>query len=294
MNLQQNRNRYPCQLGVPIMWNMLYLLLGLLFVVRRVKIPPVSKIMAKRPRVLKGRHFIYETIENTDLTDPSDLHVVLTTFVEGIGDVGDVISVDPYYAREHLLLPRYAVYATAENVEKYSNLKSYNINNALQLCCNEIKSRVERPKFSSIHAAMMVKTLTKTVIPVFMNPKEPWTIDKKHIHIAFRIEGFHVPEDSIELPSTPIEGPDPAKESGDFAIYVTINNREKLPVRCRLFHIKPGMETAKLADELYLEKAEPILAEQKDLLESMHMPEILDDLSSTVSLVEKYRIQYIK
>ncbi|GIX80839.1 39S ribosomal protein L9, mitochondrial [Caerostris darwini] len=249
------------------------------FVVRRVNIPPVSKIIAKRPRMLKRRHFVYETIEDTDLTDPSDLHVVLTTFVEGIGDVGDVISVDPYYAREHLLLPRYAVYATAENVEKYSNLK---------------KSRVERPKFSSIHAAMMVKTLSKTVIPVFMNPKEPWTIDKKHIHIAFRIEGFHVPEDSIELPSTPIEGPDPAKESGDFAIYVTINNREKLPVRCRLFHIKPGMETAKLADELYLEKAEPILAEQKDLLESMHMPEILDDISSTISLVEKYRIQYIK
>ncbi|CAL1288213.1 unnamed protein product [Larinioides sclopetarius] len=155
------------------------------------------------------------------------------------------------------------------------------------------KSRSERAKYSSIQAGMLVKVLSKSTIPVFMNHKEPWTVEKKHIHVAFRVEGFLVPEDAIELPSTPIEGPDLEKESTDFAVYVTINNTEKVPVRCRLFHIKPGLETAKLSDELYLDKCEPILPEQKELLESMPKPEFLDNVSASVSLVEKYRIKYL-
>ncbi|GBN29762.1 39S ribosomal protein L9, mitochondrial [Araneus ventricosus] len=248
------------------------------YIVERVIPPPVSRFNAKRPRILKARNFIYKTVEDTDLTDPPDLHVVLTSYVEGIGDVGDVISADPYYAREHLLLPRKADYATPENIEKYANMR---------------KSRSERAKYSSIQAGMLVKVLSKSTFPVFMNHQKPWTIEKKHIHVAFRVEGFFVPEDAIELPSTPIEGPDLEKESTDFAVYVTINNREKVPVRCRLFHVKPGFETAKLSDELYLDKCEPILPEQKELLESMPMPEILDDISASVSLVEKYRIKYL-
>ncbi|XP_055941157.1 39S ribosomal protein L9, mitochondrial-like [Argiope bruennichi] len=248
------------------------------YIVERIMPPPASRFNAKRPRILKARHFIYRTIEDTDLSDPPDLHVVLTSYVEGIGDVGDVISLDPYYARDHLLLQRKADYATPENIEKYTNMR---------------KSRSERAKYSSIHAGMLVKVLSKSTIPVFMNPKEPWTVGRKHIHVAFRMEGFHVPEDAIELPSTPIEGPDSEKESTDFAVYLTINDRERVPIRCRLFHIKPGMETAKLSDELYLDKYEPLLSEQKELLESMPMPEILDDISASISLVEKYRIRYL-
>ncbi|GFY54839.1 39S ribosomal protein L9, mitochondrial [Trichonephila inaurata madagascariensis] len=249
------------------------------FIVKRRLEPPVTKFNARRQRILKAKHFIYDTVEDTDLTDPPDLHVVLTTFVEGIGDVGDVISLDPYYARDNLLLPHKAAYATPENIEKYSNMR---------------KTRIVKARFSSIHAGMTVKTLSKSVIPVFMNPKVPWTLNKMHIQVAFRTEGYDVPEDAFEMPTTPIKGPDPIKEAADFAVYVTINNTERVPVRCRLFHIKQGLETAHLADEYYLEKGEPILAEQKDLLESMQMPEIIKDLSSGISLVEKYRIKYIE
>lgn len=248
------------------------------FIVKRRMEPPVSRFGAKKPRILKARHFIYDTVEDTDLTDPPDLHVVLTTFVEGIGDVGDVISLDPYYARDNLLLSRKAAYATPENIEKYSKMR---------------KARTAKAKFSSIYAGMMVKTLSKSVIPVFMNPQVPWTLNKMHVRVAFRTEGYYVPEDAIEMPSTTIEGPDPVKEAADFAVFVTINNTERFPVRCRLFHIKQGMETAQLLEEFYLDKGEPILAEQKDLLESMEIPEIID-ISSNISLVEKYRIKYIE
>lgn len=248
-------------------------------IVERLRPPPVSRVKAVRKRILKGRHFLYRTVEDTDLTEPPDLKIVLTTFVDGVGDTGDVISLMPHFAREHFLLPQKAVYATPENIDRLSALK---------------KMRPERPKFSSIHAGMTMKLLSKVVIPVFMNPKVPWSIEKIHIHYAFRNEDFLVPEDCIELPSVPIDGPDPEKEEKDFAVHITINNREKFPVRCRLFHVKLGYEAAKLSEESYLDKNESILEEQKELLEQMPTPEIVNDPSANISLVEKYRIQYLK
>lgn len=41
----------------------------------------------------------------------------------GVGDIGDVITLIPQYARDHFLLPQKAVYATPDNIEKYANLR---------------------------------------------------------------------------------------------------------------------------------------------------------------------------
>lgn len=54
------------------------------WIVKRRTKPPLSRLSARKPRVLKARHFVYETVENTDETPPPDLRVVLTTYVEGI------------------------------------------------------------------------------------------------------------------------------------------------------------------------------------------------------------------
>lgn len=37
------------------------------------------------------------------------------------------------------------------------------------------------------------------------------------------LQDFLVPEECIELPSTPIEGPDPTLEGKDFAVFVTVS-----------------------------------------------------------------------
>ncbi|KAG8187281.1 hypothetical protein JTE90_019170 [Oedothorax gibbosus] len=140
---------------------------------------------------------------------------------------------------------------------------------------------------------MTVRTLSKVVIPVFMNSETSWTLEKNHLYVAFRAEGYHVPEDVIDLPDIQISGPDPKIEGCDFAVHVTINDTEKVEVRCRVFHIKPGVEIAKISDDVYLDKNEPILEEQREMLDKMPIPEILNDPSANISLVEKYRIQYI-
>lgn len=49
--------------------------------------------------------------------------VYFPNFFIGVGDVGDVISLIPEYARNHFLLPNKAVYATPENIKKYADIK---------------------------------------------------------------------------------------------------------------------------------------------------------------------------
>lgn len=48
------------------------------------------------------------------------LEVVLKTFVEGVGDKGDVVSLKPTFVYNKLLLPGLAVYKTEENIAKYA------------------------------------------------------------------------------------------------------------------------------------------------------------------------------
>lgn len=80
---------------------------------------PLSK-KNQAPRKLRGRHFVYQLVEDTNIRKKPNIDVVLTSYVEGIGRKGEVVNVKPNLAYEKLLLPGLAVYHTPENVEKYS------------------------------------------------------------------------------------------------------------------------------------------------------------------------------
>lgn len=47
----------------------------------------------------------------------------MTTYVKGLGNLGDKVSVKPHYAYNELLLPGLAVYATPENEEKFKSVE---------------------------------------------------------------------------------------------------------------------------------------------------------------------------
>lgn len=249
------------------------------YILRRTFDPILSKEDCTRFKRLRPRHFIYELVEDTNQTPPQDLHVVLTTFVEGVGYAGDVISVDAYYARDHLLLLGKAVYATPENVKYYAQVK---------------KDRPEEPKYSSINAGITIRYLQNVMVPVQLHPENPWIVEPWHIRISFRKEGIIVPEKAIRLPDSAISGPDPSKEGKDFAVYLTMNGKETFPVRCRLFHFQLGTENVKLPNECYLGKASPILSEQEDVLNSMSDPQLDDGSENYISLKEKYRIALLQ
>lgn len=64
---------------------------------------------------------MYELVKDTTVEKQPNIDVVLVSYVDGIGNVGDRVSVKPTVAYNSLLLPGLAVYATPENVGKYAN-----------------------------------------------------------------------------------------------------------------------------------------------------------------------------
>lgn len=71
------------------------------------------------PKRLRNKHFIYDIVKDTSYERQPDIDVILTQFVDGIGKVGERLTMRPQVAYNRLLLPGLAVYASPEMVEKY-------------------------------------------------------------------------------------------------------------------------------------------------------------------------------
>ncbi|EAA04926.5 AGAP000950-PA [Anopheles gambiae str. PEST] len=189
------------------------------FVLKR-RFPPNLYKKNQKPGKLRGRHFVYDLVEDTTIKKKPNLEVVLTAFVEGVGSKGDVVSLKPNEAYNKLLLPGLAVYKTPENVAKYATEK------------DEKETEVH----SSAYAQRTVNKLESLILAVVMNKDHPWVIEPWHIKLSLRKAGYYVPDSAITLPDTPITGPDLLKQNKEFYCTVTINNLEQARVRCRIHH----------------------------------------------------------
>lgn len=149
-----------------------------------------------------------------------NLEVVLTQFVEGVGDKGDIVSMKAHFVYNQLLLPGFAVYKTDENVTKYAKTE-------------DEKNTVVH---SSPYAQRTVNMLESLIVPVSMNKENPWVVEAWHIRASLRKMGYHCQDECITMPEQKIEGPDLTKEGKEFLVTITINNLEKANVRCRLHH----------------------------------------------------------
>ncbi|XP_066994033.2 large ribosomal subunit protein bL9m [Anabrus simplex] len=190
------------------------------FILKR-RIPPALHKKGQAPKKLKARHFVYDLVEDTNSRKKENLELVLTDYVQGLGERGDKVSVRPNYGYHKLLLPGLAVYASPENIAKYGSEEE----------------RSKKPSRHSSHTAeRTVNVLSRNILAVVMNKETPWKIEPWHIRASFRKAGFYVPEEAIELPQEPIEGPDLDLEMKEFTVTVTINNHETAKVRCRIHH----------------------------------------------------------
>lgn len=70
---------------------------------------------------MRGRHFNYELIEDTNIKKQPNIDVILTSYVNGIGRKGEIVNVAPTKAYNELLLPGLATYVTPANIEKYAS-----------------------------------------------------------------------------------------------------------------------------------------------------------------------------
>lgn len=58
-------------------------------------------------------------MKDTNTEKLPQIEVILKSYVEGLGNVGDKITVNSNYAYDKLLLRGLAVYATPDNIKKY-------------------------------------------------------------------------------------------------------------------------------------------------------------------------------
>ncbi|CAN7983860.1 unnamed protein product [Ixodes hexagonus] len=225
-------------------------------IVKRVHTPQLSKIWYKTPRTLRKRHFLYEYDEITEHKKKEPMDIILTDVVEGLGNKWDVVSVCPVYGLTQLITPGLAMYATPDNLALREKMK--------------LDKTDLGPVYSSRFVPKTMRLLKSLVVKLPMNKEVGWTVQPWHLRMALRQTGVVVPEDSIELPDTPISGPDISKENKVFAATVLINKVDRVPVLFRIQHA-----SRKLSDDVVSEvpydklPVEALLPEQRDLLREL-------------------------
>ncbi|CRK88334.1 CLUMA_CG002113, isoform A [Clunio marinus] len=190
------------------------------FILKR-KYPMLLNKKNLPPRPLRARDYVYDLIEDTNVKKHPDVEVILTSYVSGIGKKGDIVKVSPSYAYNKLLLPGLAAYVTPQTVEKYVNLDD----------------SVKEETYSSPFALRTMNMIQNKVFSIVMNQTHPWVIEPWHIRVSLRKAGFNILHDSsIELPKEKITGPDLTIQNKGFSVVVTINNTEKVEVKCKIHH----------------------------------------------------------
>jgi len=221
------------------------------FILKRKYEPLLHKKNAK-PKKLRAKHFIYELVEDKCIQKRPDLEVVLKTFVDGVGDKGDVVALRPTFAYNKLLLPGLAVYKTEENLSKYAK----NVEEKTELT------------HSSPYAQRTVNMLETIELGVIMNKDHPWIIEPWHIKASLRKMGIHCKEECIQIPGKPIEGPDLKKEGKMFYCTITINNLEKARLKCRIHHWSTDpSERLPYVPEFWKLPAEPLFGDSNIIKE---------------------------
>ena len=68
--------------------------------------------------VAPGDFHVYDLVRKTHEEPRPDLRVLLTKYVEGYGDIGDLITVPSSDARDYLIPAQLAIYDTPENRDR--------------------------------------------------------------------------------------------------------------------------------------------------------------------------------
>jgi len=192
---------------------------------------------------------LYEVVEKHQLHH--SIKLILLRNVDDYGKKGQVIEVEFSLAYKDLLLPKFAVYHSEENCEKYK----------------DILIPEGEEVFSSPSAQVFYNTFSKRVFDVCMNITNSWTVQPWHIKATLRKHRIWCHHDHIDIPGGIIEGPNLELENKEFIAVLTVNNKEKLQLRCRLHHVGEG-EVDNPA--WYLQQAEPIWEHERDQLLDMN------------------------
>lgn len=239
---------------------------------RKYPVPLVKKTVdTDKWKLKRRRDRTYEVEQYTEIIPEGEIKVILTAYVEGLGEKNDVVSVKRTYAYNKLLLLGLAEYATPEALENLELDKSK----------TKESKKVEERLYSGIHVQRTMNVLSSLIIGITMNKENKWVIEPWHVRAAFRKAGVHLKEDCIELPKERIEGPDMNLEGKEFFVTVTINKKEKVKVRCRIHHWSTDIiHRLPNVPFHWTLPAEPLFENEAELLTSMPLPPVPKSKSS--------------
>lgn len=191
----------------------------------------------------------HEEARRTDFDPKPPVKVILLENVDGLGGIGDVVECQADVARYNVILSRKGVYACDFNLKYYKHL---------------IEGSKSDLRPSSILSPFTRRQLMQSVFGVFMSDEQEWKIEKRHVLAAMRQGGLVAPPEAVQLPDRDILGPDRDKHYKVFIVHVTINNKERVPTKCMILQLNMPLKL-----EYYAGKLEPLLEEDRQLLDSL-------------------------
>ncbi|GAU94653.1 hypothetical protein RvY_06385 [Ramazzottius varieornatus] len=192
------------------------------WVLKREHQMPLSNLTGRSHKAIREYEKVYLEVSGGEEQKPPPIDVLLLKDVPGHGRAGDVVSVKRNIARMFLLPEGKATYVTAEGLTAFATKKEF------ERAHPELQS-------SSSTAPTAVIFLENMCLDMPMNMHNPWTIERWQVRNALRKQGVWCPGDHVlELPAQAISGPNPDQHGKCFSIFLTINNKERACVLCRI------------------------------------------------------------
>jgi len=203
----------------------------------------------------EGKYMVYEVEEEKQ--EQHRVKVILLRNVDDFGVKGQIVSFPVLDVHKELIQPGYAVYHTEENIAKYA----------------DFLIPEDKPMNSSESARLFIVKWSKRCLDICMNMDNGWTIDKWHIAASLRKHRVWADVDKIEIPGGEISGPDLSLENKEFIAILTMNDFEKVKIRCRIHHHTSEPERAIRLQSWYARQAEPVWEhERQELLDMNRQP----------------------
>uniref|UniRef100_A0A7N5JUB0 Large ribosomal subunit protein bL9m n=1 Tax=Ailuropoda melanoleuca TaxID=9646 RepID=A0A7N5JUB0_AILME len=162
---------------------------GTVIVERWWKVPLAGE--GRKPR-LHRRHRVYKLVEDTKHGPKSNLELILTQSVEGLGVRGDLVSVKKSLGRNQLLPQGLAVYASPQNKKLFEEEKL-------------LRQEGKLEKIQTRAGEMTVKFLRSCHLEVGMKNNVKWELNPEIVaRHFFRNLGVVVAPHALKLPEEPI------------------------------------------------------------------------------------------
>lgn len=183
------------------------------------------------------------------------IDILLLNSIPEFGPKGAIINVDEDLARRKLILPNIGTYPTPENLERHKDILL------------PPGTVVE----SSQTSYWTRNFLSVRVIPVFMNMHNAWTLEPSHMVVSFLQMNVVIKPENIHIPRE-ITGPNMDNDEKEFYVTVTINNLEKVDVRCVLKHYCGLVTQPKMPKYFWYKFFEPVF--ERDRKHMRNLPRV--------------------